>query len=393
MAMTMETQKMDQLAGLLELVCQQLELSGAQFDQARARYEYAGQWLAEGEHPWLKDIIIYPQGSVAIGTTVRPIGSNEHDVDLVAFNPSLSSRTPPAVLKQVIGERLRSNGHYRPLLEEKPRCWRLNYANEFHLDITPSISNPLCQADGELVPDRELSTWKATNPRGYRELFDRRAVLIPQIPSVADSSIRAKEASIEALPQPMPIRGMLRRIVQIAKRHRDIYFERFDSGLAPISIIVTTLASRSYEWCVSRYSYPDQMSFILDVLTRLPDFIDQHGFGGYRPWCIWNETTDGENFAEKWNADQRLAAAFFNWHRELLADIRSISQIEGLDAIAKRMKDSLGDYPVSRAMGSLMDDLSRARSRGRLSVVSTVGLAIDSPIGQKVQPNTFFGRK
>jgi len=32
----------------------------------------------------------------------------------------------------------------------------LNYANEFHMDITPSIMNPECTNGGELVPDKEL---------------------------------------------------------------------------------------------------------------------------------------------------------------------------------------------------------------------------------------------
>ena len=52
-------------------------------------------------------------------------------------------------MKKTIGDRLRANGYYAPLLEEKPRCWRLSYANEFHLDITPSIPNLECANGGE----------------------------------------------------------------------------------------------------------------------------------------------------------------------------------------------------------------------------------------------------
>ena len=57
----------------------------------------------------------------------------------------LTSAVSPAALKKAIGDCLRDNGHYAPLLEEMPRCWRLNYANEFHMDITPSIPNPTCR--------------------------------------------------------------------------------------------------------------------------------------------------------------------------------------------------------------------------------------------------------
>jgi Second Messenger Oligonucleotide or Dinucleotide Synthetase domain len=114
------------------------------------------------------------QGSVAIRTTVKPIGANEHDVDLVARVSNLDMAVSPFALKGSIGRRLRGNGNYAPLLEEMPRCWRLNYANEFHMDITPSIPNPLCRFDGELVPDKTLKEWKASNPKGYRVLFEKR---------------------------------------------------------------------------------------------------------------------------------------------------------------------------------------------------------------------------
>ena len=60
------------------------------------------------------------------------------------------------------------------LLEEMCRCWRLLsdfYANEFHLDITPSVPNMACVNGGELVPDEDLRTWKASNPRGFKALF------------------------------------------------------------------------------------------------------------------------------------------------------------------------------------------------------------------------------
>src|SRR5687768_5236962 len=125
-----------QLVGVLEQLCEALELSAAQFELAKQRYEGVGAWLAASPDPRLSTLLIYLQGSTALGTTVKPIGSNEHDVDLVG-HVARGGGTPPAVLKKLMGDRLWENRHYRPLLEEMPRCWRLNYANEFHQDITP----------------------------------------------------------------------------------------------------------------------------------------------------------------------------------------------------------------------------------------------------------------
>ena len=37
-------------------------------------------------------------------------------------------------------------------------------------------------------------------------------------------------------------------------------------------------------------------------------------------WYIWNETTHGENFAEKWNRRPERAEAFFAWHARFYSD-------------------------------------------------------------------------
>lgn len=49
-----------------------------------------------------------------------------------------------------------------------------------------------------------------------------------------------KRADIEPFPRQTGFHGLLRRAVQIAKRHRDIYFEQHDPGFCPISVIITT---------------------------------------------------------------------------------------------------------------------------------------------------------
>ena len=189
-----------------------------------------------------------------------------------------SIQVSPAALKKAIGDCLRANGNYAPLVEEMPRCWRLNYADEFHMDITPSIPNPGCRG-GELVPDKTSRQWKASNPKGYKQLFEQRAKLVPVIrlrkTSVADSA----RASVEPYPEAGGFRGILRRTVQIAKRHRDIVFID-DPDVAPLSVIITTLASRSYEWCVTNREYDNELDLLLDVIRHMPDTIEARRVDG-----------------------------------------------------------------------------------------------------------------
>lgn len=382
-----------QLVGVLEMMCQGLELTDSQFELAKSRYEGVGRWLADAEDMLIRTVAIYLQGSTAIGTTVKPIGSNEHDVDLVAHVPEPDHIISPPALKAAIGKRLRANGHYARILEEMGRCWRLNYANEFHLDITPSIPNPTCRRGGELVPDKELRDWSASNPRGYKALFLERTKLMPQM-RLMKGRIAADSAGshVEPYPKQVGFKGILPRTVQLAKRHRDIHFQNLDPCLAPISVIITTLASRSYEFCVRNRIYDSELDLLCDVIRCMTFFIQIDESTGRRRWFIWNETTDNENFAEKWNADPRRPHAFYSWHGQLLADLESLAHIEGLDMLTKQLGSAFGRDPAAQALDGMTESVSTARRTNRLVAAPALGLGMSaSSVSTPVRANTFFG--
>lgn len=374
-----------QFAEILEAMCEGLELSPSQAELAEDRYGAVGRWL--GDDPLLSGAWIYVHGSVALGTTTKPLGRAEFDVDLVCHVPHAASATRPAVLKTVVGDRLKDHGTYHRLIEEMRRCWRLNYAGEFHMDITPSIPNPGCALGGELVPDKELRQWKATNPIGYRRLFEKRALLRPVFRLLKTERYAAD--SVEPYPARMRIKGLLRRAVQLCKRHRDIYFADRPE-LAPLSVIITTLAARSYEWRVQNGVFDDEIDLLVAVLQSMPNFIAFDGAA----WSIPNETTQGENFAEKWNAKPRLADAFYAWHRVCVADLERLLELVGRDRIQKSLADSFGSAAAASAMQPMTDRITSNRNSGHLIVAPGVGLtgATGTGGGTAVRPNTFFGR-
>ena len=384
-----------ELVGVLERLCQTLELSDSQYENAKGRYEAVGRWLADADDALISTVRIYPQGSTAIGTTVKPIGSNEHDVDLVSHVEQADHIISPAALKKAIGDRLRANGRYEGILEEMGRCWRINYANEFHLDITPSIPNPGCRRGGELVPDKALKSWSPSNPKGYRDLFVARSKLIPQMRlSKHTVTMDSARSHVEPYPKQVGFKGILPRTVQLAKRHRDIHFENLDPRIAPISVIITTLASRAYEHCVRNKVYDSELELLCDVIRHMPTFITHCDVDGRVHWFIWNETTDHENFAEKWNSDPRRPHAFYTWHRQMLTDLESLIHIEGLDLLFKRLGAAFGSGHASRALEGITDKVSAARSTGRLVVAPAVGVSAAAlPSSTAVRANTFFGSK
>ncbi len=378
---------------LLETFCQQLEPTETQETRARQSYEAVGDWLSEAGDAVLACTLIYPQGSAAHGTMVKPINGNEHDVDLISLLKGATILTPPTYVKHLIGQRLRENALYRDKLQEMPRCWRINYANEFHLDITPSIKNPHCPNGGELVPDKNLSQWKPSNPAGFRDLFAKRAALVPasRVRKVAMDSVAAS-AEIIPFPKKSMVKGVLRRTVQLLKRHRDVYFKNRDASFAPLSIIITTLASRAYEWCVDQDRSEDDFDLLVDTIRMMPHFIETGVVHGQKQWYVWNETTTGENFAEKWNREPERAAAFEQWHRVAVYDFERILEFEGLDAIGNEMSKFLDRPTVEHAVAAVTSNIGSARSSGTL-VTGVTGLSVGAAaLATPVRANTFFGR-
>ena len=376
---------------LLDQICQALELTAAQLEAARTSYEAVAEWLSGSDNPLLKWIDIYAHGSTGLGTTVKPIGREDFDVDLICKVLRFTADRPPAELKRIVGDRLKENARYAAMLEEKKRCWRLNYAREYHLDISPTINNAKCANGGELVPDKKLREFKPTNPKGYKALFERRAALIPTL-RMQKALAAEDRAAVEPFPVHGTAKGILRRTVQILKRHRDVHFLEVVEEIAPISIIITTLAAQSYEYCVKSFVFDSELDVLIATIRLMPHFIDKPVVNGRRIYVVANETTVGENFAERWNTEPARAAAFYEWHAKALADFEALPDLQGIDVIGKSLEGSLGSSVVRKVIDARTDSISQARTAKKLYVAPTVGLTLSSAANATpVRSHTFFG--
>lgn len=382
--------------GILERLCAIIEPTNTQKDNAKDKYEAVGSWLADAPQYLFSAARTSPQGSFALGTATKPLTGLEYDVDLLCRFTAFAGGLGPVDLKRLLGDRLRENGIYRFILQEMPRCWRLNFEGEFHMDITPSIPNAACRNGGELVPDRKLRAWKPTNPSGYLKLFEKRAALIPMMRLQKALAAMDSRGTVDPFPEHIGFKGILRRIVQLLKRHRDIYFETADESLRPISVILTTLAARAYEFCVGKYTFDSEFDVMLAVIRAMPYYIESSTQHGKPQWYVANETTDGENFAEKWNLYPERAVAFFEWHRKILADVERLVTLEGSDQVAKSLAQAFGSQPVDQVVTAMAEEVNSARQHGMLSVAPKIGIvtgAFAVPQAAPVRSNTFYGRK
>lgn len=327
---------------LLEQIAELLDIPTSHYEIAAERYHSLGEWLHREQSIIAKfNPQIYPQGSFRYGTVVRPLfKSNEYDLDLVCEMVLRKSGVTQKQVKTLLGTEIISYAEahdFSDPAEEKNRCWRLNYADDvkFHMDILPSVpENPnfiaLLQELGVPYELAKLSVaitdkqhpkyavidpdWPRSNPRGFAGWFEGR------MRKAADDRIRGlvlkrAYASIDQVPS-YEWNTPLQRSIQILKRHRDVMFVR-GADLAPISMIITTLAAHSYE------GETDVYQALSNIVNKIPGFV--------RPSNprIANPVNPAEDFADRWASDVRLERNFWAWHTKVRADLDNCVELLG----------------------------------------------------------------
>jgi len=308
-------ERQNEISVILKKSAEMLDIPESYYLEAKKRYEGVGNWLNKDDSALaIYNPEIYPQGSFLLGTVIKPIlNKDEYDIDLVCFLADLDkNHTSQSDLKSIVGERLKENDDYKGLLEEEGRrCWTLNYANKFHMDILPAINDLDFQLKGDLYEDAILITdkkkvdqgdlkWPKSNPKGYAKWFFSRQEIVYM--AIKKQIAKILEKSIDDVPD-YKVKTPLQRVVQILKRHRDIFFLKKQEKYKPISIIITTLAAKIYQ------GQEDIYTTLSDILNGInEDIVKQDS-----KFNIPNPANPEENFADKWNEDGKLSLAFFDW--------------------------------------------------------------------------------
>ncbi len=390
----MTTKAKHELYTILDKLGANLDITDTQYKLAEKRYASIGKWLSEGEYCLVDKKLclmngeIYPQGSLKLQTAVKPLGQDEFDVDLVFFTPNVStSDIEPMELNRLIGNRLRENDDYKRMMNASPdqgrlkRGWRITYAKEFHLDITPSINNYVeVHSNSELVPDRKVQDWKPSNPKDYASWFNEIVEKVPSFKtSIGLGSILATEDhKVVELPENNFDKPLLKRYIQILKRHRDVMFQ--DKDDKPISIIITTLATKAYSYCIEHNQYDNEFDLLSDVVKYMPCFIIFEN-AEYR---ILNPKAPSENFAERWNEAPKKKLAFDTWQNNAQTFFESFNDIVGQNMIFESLENGFGKVPISRVYEDITNNVLNNRANGILGLGT-----LDS---YSMKKNTFFGK-
>lgn len=371
--------KNDLLDDLLQRVGAKLQISRTQWELAEDRYHAVGTWLSKDEDLFDgAEINIYPQGSLSISTTVKPLSKQEYDLDFVCeINQPYQGKDPIELLNS-IEKRIRDNDIYKDKVERKNRCIRLNYANEFHMDILPAYPANLAPDTSVKVPDRKAMEWKDSNPKGYTSWFNDRSDQIKK-------SFEAAQADIEPLPDDESVerKAPLKRAVQLIKRYRDIYFEK-DSDAAPISIVLTTLAGQVYE---GKVSVNETISQVLkQILTRISKSDTR--------LVVLNPTNDKEDLSEKWDGHPELYRSFVKFINDFKVNWEQLNELQGLDEISEKLKQMFGENATDQALKEQAKYIEKSRNKKGLAVIGS-GLLVAASTENAVAMgrNTFYGEK
>jgi len=343
---------------LLESMVKILELPDSAYEKAKNRYEDLGEWFGRDDST-LKDNDphIFPQGSFRLGTAIKPLSEDEeYDLDLgckLKKGVRKESHTQYD-LKTMIGKELdayRIARRIKTPIEEKHRCWRLEYQDEmsFHMDIVPCIplndiqrgylyeSIRSAGIDSEIVEqvsessisitddrdekyDEISGDWNISNPEGYAQWFVFKM-------KRREGGILMERAQVDDVPD-YRVKSPLQRVIQLLKRHRDNMFKD-NEDIKPISIIITTLATRAYN------GEKDIESALANILLNMGDFVN--------PTVprVENPVNPAEDFADRWSMEQyghlKLERNFWQWLEQAQHDFGQITSSVNSEFIAEQI--------------------------------------------------------
>jgi len=366
------------LNDLLMRICAEVQLDDGRHQHAERSYLAVAKLLEE--HPLVRglDPTMYPQGSMQLGTTAKPLAGEEFDLDFVSqFSCDAQYFASPVQALDVVEKALKSSDAYKNMVERKNRCIRLNYQHRFHLDILPACRDSEKGGTCIWVPDRRLVQWTPSNPKGFASWFDGRA---------RQSTARRFFDKAEPLPPKLeaPQKSPLKLAIQLLKRRRDIR-HKSSPGLAPVSIVLTALAGEQYNG--------DQSisSALGSILSGISDRIRSE----HPRVVVLNPTNRDEDLSERWDLKPAAYQSFVDGVKEFDSHWKLLLQTRGIDKIAQQLERMFGEDVAKRTIENQAREIEAARRRNALSVKKGSGVltvAAGSAV-VPVRPNTFHGTK
>ncbi len=398
-------EQQDQHSDLLNELSLNLDITETEYNDIVRSYNAMGDWLSNDLSP-LKAYApqIQPQGSFMLGTMIRPVAEDgDIDIDLVCKLTKKPYTWTQKTLKNSVGDRIKSHGTYARMLDrEGKRCWTLKYADEkYHMDVLPCFVSDNYQtlfestfADSDFgdvsnlairitdntstnyAYDNNIDNWLKSNPFGYAKWFFSIANRVNGV-----KLFSALNESVTPIPKKGKRKLPLQIVIQLLKRHRDIMFDGDDKK--PISIIITTLATKAYQGESSVYEA------MLNIIARMNDIIENRG--GVK-W-VANPVNQEENFADRWIKDPQRERNFYRWLEQIRKDFHLLTTYsgQGVHQLKQPLVNMFGDSVTTKAFANYSTNVQSGVSKGKVAMAAGTGML--GVTGRAAVPkHNFFGR-
>ncbi len=301
---------------LLADVAIRVQLSRTDYDKAVQRYQTINDWIERDESP-LKDRVelFYPQGSMAIGTTITSkLKTDEFDVDVVA-QLALPLNVSPRESLDLLYEAIRGEpgSRYYSKTKRRTRCVTVDYDDNMHLDVTPALRMKGTLERQSWIfhhrPDtpQEPSRRLIANPYGFAEWFKNNTppddafadIFEKRVEEYERLHILAEAARDSVPPQEPPLRKSKAVIVlQLLKRWRNVQYDT-RSGRRPPSIMIAKLVADAA-------NHTDRLSeeLLLQAKYMLSVFQQAHNQG--RLVHIVNPVCTEDVLTDRWPERDRI---------------------------------------------------------------------------------------
>jgi hypothetical protein len=141
-----------------------VNLSDARIDSLDARVEAVTNFLQTGSDEITDNFIdVMPQGSYAHRTIINPVtAGDEFDADVLL---ELDDGWEADDYVEELYKKFRGSSTYRDMVSRHDRCVKVDYANEFHIDVVPYLE----RHGQHFITNRIKNEFELTNPEGFND--------------------------------------------------------------------------------------------------------------------------------------------------------------------------------------------------------------------------------
>ncbi|MFB7114529.1 cyclic GMP-AMP synthase DncV-like nucleotidyltransferase [Streptomyces sp. NPDC056291] len=261
-----------------------VNLSEARLQSLDSRVNSVSNFLKSGENPISSRYIgVIPQGSYAHRTMINPVGKyDEFDADVLLELEENVDWTAGDYVEELY-KVFRSSGKYVHMVSRHAHCVKVDYANEFHIDVVPYLR----RHGSYYVTNRDDDVFELTNPEGFNEWLDE----------------KNRTAG-----------GRLVKVIRLFKYLRD-YKNTFSAKSIILNILLGGRVN-SVLLLGDPKRYCDLPTAFINILSDLNDYLR----GNPVMPSLDDPSCPGQNFNHRWSEDQYQnfrdkVARYYNWAR------------------------------------------------------------------------------